>query len=619
MILSRWFAFANIVGAAFAVPGKSLAKRTTVAEIFTDIEDAITCAGCEALLVILQALAHLGNDDFVDVITEVCILAGIDDDDVCEGAIAREGPILAHDLRNMDVPSHTATLFCTTVFGLCDYPAITDYTVDFPSSKPANASRPAPSGETPIQVVHISDIHVDLSYEVGASYDCTKNICCRPYTAADAPGNTSYPAGEYGNHNCDSPLDLELSMYEAIQTLVPNAAFSIFTGDVVEGAVWLVNETEVTNDLNDAYNTRMAGYFSQIYGVIGNHDVAPWAYDTLSSDWEQWIGSTAATTADDYGAYSVKYSGGNLRIISFNTNFYYKENFWLYEKTMQTDPNSQLAWIVDELDAAETAGERVWLMGHMPMGASDAFHDGSNYFNQIIQRYDATIAAVFYGHTHKDEFEIAYSDYSSPTADTATMMSYIAPALTPTSGNPTFRVYSVDPVTFGILDFQVYFANMSSSTYQTKPTWEKYYSAKEAYGSLLSPPVTDSAAELTPAFWHNVTALFESDDSVFQDYIARKSRGWDYSSCTGTCKTDEICQLRAAESQYNCVEITPGISFKKAKRSTSSSSHEESACGESVIGKMFSNFESTVSSLKTAADAKLGTSFLATTVNSTVV
>lgn len=26
---------------------------------------------------ILQALAHLGNNDFVDVITEVCILAGV--------------------------------------------------------------------------------------------------------------------------------------------------------------------------------------------------------------------------------------------------------------------------------------------------------------------------------------------------------------------------------------------------------------------------------------------------------------------------------------------------------------------------------------------------------------
>jgi hypothetical protein len=33
----------------------------------------------QALLVVLQALAHLGNDDFVDVITEVCILAGVSD------------------------------------------------------------------------------------------------------------------------------------------------------------------------------------------------------------------------------------------------------------------------------------------------------------------------------------------------------------------------------------------------------------------------------------------------------------------------------------------------------------------------------------------------------------
>lgn len=42
-------------------------------------------------------------------------------------------------------------------------------------------------------------------------------------------------------------------------------------------------------------------------------------------------------------------------------------------------------------------------------------------------------------HTHKDEFEISYSDYTHQDFSTATMMSYIAPALTPTSGNPTFR------------------------------------------------------------------------------------------------------------------------------------------------------------------------------------
>jgi hypothetical protein len=56
----------------------------------------------------------------------------------------------------------------------------------------------------------------------------------------------------------------------------------------------------------------------------------------------------------------------------------------------------------------------------------------ANPLDQIIERFDATIAAVFFGHTHKDEFEIAYSDYSNQNANTATMVAYIAPALTPT-------------------------------------------------------------------------------------------------------------------------------------------------------------------------------------------
>jgi len=148
-------------------------------------------------------------------------------------------------------------------------------------------------------------------------------------------------------------------------------------------------------------------------------------------------------------------------------------------------------------------------------------------------------------------YRLAYSNYSNPTFDTATMMSYVAPALTPTSGNPTFRVYSVDPVTFAVLDYTVYYANISSPTYQDGPIWEKLYSAKDTYGSLLEHPVTDSSAELTPAFWHNVTTLFENDDGVFQNWYARRTRDYSYATCTGTCKTTEICSLRAAQSQYN--------------------------------------------------------------------
>jgi hypothetical protein len=51
---------------------QALAKRDLISDILTAIEDATTCAGCEALLIILKTVAALGNDDFVDVIVSVC-------------------------------------------------------------------------------------------------------------------------------------------------------------------------------------------------------------------------------------------------------------------------------------------------------------------------------------------------------------------------------------------------------------------------------------------------------------------------------------------------------------------------------------------------------------------
>ncbi|KAI9640694.1 hypothetical protein NHQ30_011003 [Ciborinia camelliae] len=554
-----------------------LVKDSLGSDIWNAIESAATCDACDAILVLLKAVAHLGNDNFVSVLTEICDLSGAEDTDVCAGAIGLEGPIIAHDLRKMTIGSHTSQLFCITFFGLCDFPALTSYTVPFPSAKPAT-QRPAVSGKTPLKFVHFSDIHVDHEYEVGANTDCTKPICCRPYTSADAPGNNDNPAGEYGNYKCDAPVSLEESMYAAIKTIAPDATATLFTGDIVEGAVWLVNTTSNVVNINDAYS-RMSG-LTNVFATTGNHESAPvnsfppkavsttlgsqWLYDTLSAAWIPFIGSTAASSADDYGAYSTLLPGGNLRIISINTNLYYKSNYWLYEATMETDPSGQLAWLVTELQAAETAGQRVYIIGHMPLGSSDTFHDGSNYFNQITQRYSATIAALFFGHTHRDQFQITYSNYKAQTAANALEVSYIIPSMTPTSGYPAFRVYSVDPVTYGILDFTTYIANISlTSSTQSAPVWEPYYSAKASYGPLVTPPLTSATAELTPAFWHNLTTVFENNATAFNQYIARKTRGYNVPTCTGTCATQEICQMRAAESQYNCATITAGIHFRK--------------------------------------------------------
>ena len=76
---------------------QALAKRqninSTISEILSDIENATTCAGCEvispvvysnddgskrlsqSLLLVLQTLAHTGNDNFDNVTIGVCQLS----------------------------------------------------------------------------------------------------------------------------------------------------------------------------------------------------------------------------------------------------------------------------------------------------------------------------------------------------------------------------------------------------------------------------------------------------------------------------------------------------------------------------------------------------------------
>jgi sphingomyelin phosphodiesterase len=165
---------------------------------------------------------------------------------------------------------------------------------------------------------------------------------------------------------------------------------------------------------------------------------AQWVYDLLSSDWSKWIGSGAASEELSFGSYSVKYPGGNLRMISINTNLYYIDNYWLFEDPMESDPSGQLAWLVSQLDAAEKAGERVYIIGHMPMGESDAFRDGSNYFDQIVNRYSATIAAMFFGRSPRrtpfSRRELA-KGLRRPCQDTPTLTTSRSATRTIASGN----------------------------------------------------------------------------------------------------------------------------------------------------------------------------------------
>lgn len=367
---------------------------------------------------------------------------------------------------------------------------------------------------------------------------------------------------------------LQESMMVAITSL--NPSFSIYTGDVVAHDVWLVDKPEVLSDFNTTFNT-MESTLGLVYAALGNHDTAPlnlfpstntprtynpqWAYDALTTYWLSLTDNNKAiSTAKEYGSYSALHKGTKLRIISYNSIFYYKYNFFSYEEPMPFDPDNQLSWLISELSTAEAASERVWLISHIPSGNVDHFRDHSHYFDQIVQRYEDTIAGLFFGHTHTDEFQISYSDYDHRSWENAVAMGYVAPSMTPTSGPPSFRVYEVDPDTFGVLDYTQYIANITDL--EGEPEWVPYYSAKKDYGGRLGVSV-EEGGELTAAFWHNVTVAMERDGELFQEFWARRTRGFEVPACEGDCVSNEICALRGADAQYSCVERTPGFSFEK--------------------------------------------------------
>ncbi|THV01290.1 sphingomyelin phosphodiesterase [Dendrothele bispora CBS 962.96] len=549
--------------------------KTVSASLFDDVlqalESLVDCASCHAALVPLQTLAFQGDDAFDTVFIEICDALQLEDPDVCQGTFTSIGPIIAHDLRSISVTGETAGRLCDALFGFCSSNVSTPFTVPLP---PPKASAPTPSGppskrREPFQVVHISDVHIDRQYTVGAEANCTKNICCRNFPD-QAGHNITEPAEPNGNHNCDSPTSLADSMLEVVNDINPK--FIIFTGDVVEGATWLVDQPEVTNDLEDFNAQLLLKVKTRIFPSLGT-DSAPvnafarktsmtandsqWVFDTQAAGWEQWIGRQGSEEVQhDSGSYAAPVPGTNLVILSINTQYWYKQNFWLYDSDeFQPDPNGILAFMVDQLQAAENAGQKAWIIGHIPLGKEDTMEDQSNYYDQVLQRYKDTIVGHFFGHSHKDQFEIAYSNYEEQTAANAVSVALIGPALTPTSGNPAFKVYDVDPDTFGVMNMRVIFTNTSDPSFQIEPKWELFYDARQTYGPLVGLP---DNSELTPAFWHNLTEVFERNDTAFQLYNTFLTRGVLVVPCDEDCKATTICDQRAFRSENNCDTPTGG-------------------------------------------------------------
>ncbi|KAJ3501558.1 hypothetical protein NLJ89_g9283 [Agrocybe chaxingu] len=576
-----------------------------VDEIIDAIKHAATCTGCHTLLGLLSGLAYLGDSTFSTTLATVCKKLHAQDADVCDGVLSQQGPILAHDLRAISLFGQTSTKLCNALVGGCENPAVNEYRVPFPKPAPAHPRVFTSGRRLPIKVVHFSDVHIDRSYTTGSEANCTKPICCRRFP--DQTGPVHVAAGPLGSTGCDAPTSLVQSMLLAIAGESPK--FSIFTGDVVEAALWDINKAEAISGLEEFNKELSSALRSPVFSVIGNHQQLSKKHDE-GSELSMGLRYPELGVGERHRPYGRRSSQKALRelrvcrtrnklevmnpslctanfhdktlfarIVSLNTIYWYKLNFWLFDtNAAQPDPNGVLSFAVQQLQEAEDAGQRAWIIGHMPPGSGDALYDQSNYFDQIVQRYKNTVSGQFYGHSHQDEFAIAYEDYKKQTAETADSIAWIVPSLTPRQSYPAFRVYDVDPDTYEVMDSRTLISDMSDPDFQVFPVWKQEYSARSTYGPAIGgwPP----HQPLSPAFWHKVTQAFEKDDTLFQKYHKLKTPGGKITPCEGDCKKETICNMRAMRAENGCHPAKPGFNFERRDddNSTSGHSHLDNHC-----------------------------------------
>ncbi|KAK4511645.1 uncharacterized protein ATC70_012861 [Mucor velutinosus] len=542
-----------------------------------------SCSSCISLLHILKKMSYMPEGFLVTTLTRACKKLNKVDDEVCEGVIREQAPIIRKILPSMTISGRDGHLMCAAILNSCPYPEVEEWNVEFPKPKPtiSHGYGPESEGQT-FTVLQLSDWHIDPDYQAGTEVFCDKPICCR--TAYTDFANVTKSSSIWGEYTCDTPLALIQSLLEYIPTVEPNIKFGIMTGDVPPHEVWNTLPVLKTQLIQDETYRLLHDYFdspfllnSMLYPAVGNHEAAPtnnfplkgsnipqeihrhfynmkWLYKSLALSWRGWLSPrTNPFVESNTGSYAVRPVKG-LKLISLNTNFCYILNWWLYEHPIEKDPNGVLSWLINELQDSEDRNERAWIIGHIAPGDNTCFHDYSNYYYQIIDRYSHVIAAQFFGHTHKDEMTIFYGHNKNQTAKEAINVGYIAPSITPyLNVNPGFRVYKIDTKTFEVVDSITYTADLDQAESWTDgPNWHIEYSAREAFNSSRAKLATPTSP-LTASWWHNVTMDMEDDQETFDKY---NRFSWKSSplakECDEECKKNTICGIRAGKSELRC-------------------------------------------------------------------
>ncbi|RFU30819.1 hypothetical protein B7463_g5528, partial [Scytalidium lignicola] len=521
------------------------------------------CQTCKQIVLGIAQRMRIEQEMLAHVSQPLCeILQVILPFAVCVGLLNTASTDIGGAFPQMNMLGDDGQTLCAFMFGSCDLlpPPQLDLNKLFKGKTQKPAPRQiTPTTKEPKKVLHISDYHLDMRFVVGSEANCTGELCCRVFPETNVSVPVQQPASLFGNYLCDTPEALGTSVFRNVPKVTgftwDDFDFGLFTGDLVSHDIWYVTEPYVLAEENISFQQFFDGIGGlKIFPTLGNHDTFPHAftafpnqhlpdnasyavqqlyhYDNVSAAWQNydWLSPRTAQQVvnSGLGIYRAKTHDG-LTIISLNSDVWYYFNMYAYIGANTIDPTSTFSTLIDYLLEAEENNDPVWLIQHVITGGStdyEALPAPTDLYYQIVDRFNNTIRATFFGHTHADELGVFYANNGTiKSADTAVNVAYIMPSVTPyTNLNAGFRYYLVDPDTFDILDSITYYANVSNAeawTLAGDAQWEFEYSARQTYDPFHT---LEPGMPLTPAWWHNATELIATNATMFQTYTDLRTK-----------------------------------------------------------------------------------------------
>lgn len=351
-----------------------------------------------------------------------------------------------------------------------------------------NKTQEDPTHRKYLRVLHLTDLHPDLFYEAGTAAVCGEPVCCRTDVKA---ANGSFPAGYWGsNAECDIPLRTISLLLDALREEPLDLV--LWTGDNTAHDIWKQSQSynlNFTTVLTELIRKKLPRV--QVVPSLGNHESYPvnvyeWGRGNsleltagVAEAWGDWIGAQAKQVLRDYGYFSLYLQQLNLRVVSLNTQAGNDENWVLLKDP--TDPGNHLAWLQKELLDAESKGQLVYIIGHIP--PSDNLEDWGARYNILVDRFSYIIRGQFFGHTHNDHMSFFTAVGDSTRRIINNYM--VAPSVTTsTERNPRYRILKVDADTMRVVDYDQF----------------KYVSAKPGWSCVKTTPRTTcpSSSPTTP-------------------------------------------------------------------------------------------------------------------------